>query len=153
MSAGDAAITVQPIPTLAVMPLRCALLRPGLPPETAQFEGDDEAGTVHLGAYRADKAEPVGVVTLVTRPFADQPERPAFQLRGMAVAAELQGHGVGRQLVEQCFAVARERGKKVIWCNARTPASGFYRILGFEIIGPEFEIPTAGPHYRMWRAL
>lgn len=153
MSAADAAITVRPIPTLAVMPLRCALLRPGLPPETAQFDGDDEVGTVHLGAFREGETEAVGVVTLVERPFADQPQRRAFQLRGMAVAAELQGSGVGRRLVEECFAVARKRGKDVIWCNARTPASGFYRVLGFEVVGAEFEIPTAGPHYRMWRML
>jgi hypothetical protein len=36
-----------------------------------------------------------------------------------------------------------------VWCNARTPAVGFYEKLGFSTIGEEFELPPIGPHYLM----
>jgi hypothetical protein len=40
---------------------------------------------------------------------------------------------------------------KLIWCNARTSAVGFYSKLSWEIAGAEFDIPDVGPHFRMWR--
>jgi len=37
--------------------------------------------------------------------------------------------------------------------NARVPAAGFYTKLGWTIASEQFEVPTAGPHYRMWKRL
>jgi GNAT superfamily N-acetyltransferase len=79
----------------------------------------------------------------------DEPGVPAIQLRGMATAAEAQRTGLGRALVMGCVAFAREKGARLLWCNARTYAAGFYSKLGFEIVGKEFDIPDVGPHYRM----
>jgi len=46
---------------------------------------------------------------------------------------------------------ATASGKPLIWCNARTSAVEFYRKLGWEILGTEFDVPDVGPHFHMWR--
>ena len=61
------------------------------------------------------------------------------------------GAGLGRLVLEECFAVVRERGGSVLWCNARLVAVPFYARLGMAPVGPEFDIPGIGPHYVMWR--
>ncbi len=49
--------------------------------------------------------------------------------------------------------IAAEKGVRILWANARKPAAEFYRKYGWEIVSEEFEIPTAGPHFRMVRRL
>ena len=36
-----------------------------------------------------------------------------------------------------------------MWCNARTPAVGFYQRHGWVVASEEFEVKTAGPHFKM----
>jgi predicted GNAT family N-acyltransferase len=36
-----------------------------------------------------------------------------------------------------------------VWCNARTPARGFYERAGFAAVGEEFALPDIGPHFLM----
>lgn len=126
----------------ALYDLRLRILRPGFPPEAAVFPGDDDAATVHLGAF-TDEGRCVGIASL----YANQ----GLQLRGMAVEPERQGTGVGAALIRRIHEVAAERGE-TLWCNARVSAVGFYRRLGWETEGEEFDIPTVGPHYIMrWK--
>jgi len=134
------------------LPLRHPILREGLPRETAIFTGDEAETSQHFGAFLDGKL--VGVATIHFVPLLDRPDfDPAYQLRGMATAPEVRGMGAGRALVEACVEAAREAGAHWIWCNARTPAAGFYAQNGFKTTGGIFEIPTAGPHVRMLRAL
>jgi GNAT superfamily N-acetyltransferase len=135
------------------IPLRHPILRAGLARETAIFPGDEAETSIHLGAFAAD-GKLVGVATLHYVPLLDRPDfDSAFQLRGMATDPEVRGQGAGRALVEACVVAAREAGAQWVWCNARTPAAGFYSRHGFKTTGGIFEIPTAGPHVRMMRAL
>ena len=129
------------------MPLRQAVLRPGRPMETAVFAGDDLASTKHFGAFR--NGQLLCVASLYDAELPNEPGVAAIQLRGMATAPEAQRTGLGRALVLGCIAYAREKGARLLWCNARTYASGFYSKLEFEIVGKEFDIPDVGPHYRM----
>jgi len=41
----------------------------------------------------------------------------------------------------------------LLWANVRKPAVEFYRKHGWIIVSDEFEIPTAGPHFKMLRQL
>ena len=146
------AFEVRPITAAETIPLRHAILRAGLPRETAIFPGDDAESALHFGAFADGNL--VGVVTLHFVPLLDRPDfDSAYQLRGMAVAPEARGLGAGHALVEACVAAAREAGAQWIWCNARTPAAGFYSRHGFQTQGGVFDIPTAGPHVRMLRPL
>jgi predicted GNAT family N-acyltransferase len=142
-----ALVEVRQISAAETVPLRHAVLRPGRPVETAYFAGDDLQSTAHFGAFRNGRL--LCVASLFEAELRDEPGVAAIQLRGMATAAEAQRTGLGRELVRGCVRFAREKRARLLWCNARTYASGFYSKLGFEIVGKEFDIPDVGPHYRM----
>jgi GNAT superfamily N-acetyltransferase len=136
--------------TLAeIMDLRHRELRPGLARHTAEFEGDDDEGTRHFGAFLAATGENVGCLSLMPRPWEGA---PAFQLRGMATRADLTRRGVGRVLLRFADeAIRAEGGPGLFWCNARVEAAPFYLRLGWAIVSDAFDIPGVGPHYRMLR--
>jgi len=128
-----------------ILGLRWTILRAGLPREAASFEGDDEPTTHHFAAVKNNQI--IACATFLRRPFDGE---PGWQLRGMAVRANLQGTGVGKQLLEFAESFVVSRGEsKLLWCNARVPASAFYVRQGWTIVGDPFEIPTAGPHVKM----
>jgi GNAT superfamily N-acetyltransferase len=135
--------------TLAI---RSEVLRPGREIEEAMFPGDGERETVHLGAFLDSKH--VGVTSLYHAALPEHPEiAGAWQLRGMATMPEVRGKGCGHALLKASLKYATDGGASVLWCNARIEAAEFYRKEGFEVIGPQFEIPDVGPHFRMWLKL
>ena len=140
---------VRLITAAETIPLRSAVLRPGRPLSAAQFPGDDLPTTKHFGVFGDGKL--VGIASLFSAELLEKPGVAALQLRGMATAPEVRGTGFGKALVIACEAFTRESGLKLIWCNARTSAAGFYEKLGWKIISTEFEVPDVGPHYRMSR--
>jgi GNAT superfamily N-acetyltransferase len=128
-----------------ILDLRWRVLRAGLPRQTAIFEGDEEPTTRHLAAVLDGRV--VGCATLLRRPWMNQ---PAWQLRGMAVDPQHQRRGIGTLLLQAIEGIVRAEPHSLqLWCNARTPAIEFYRRHGWQRVGQEFVIPTAGPHYRM----
>lgn len=154
--------TVRRVPAAVVRPLRTAVLRPHFVGRQATYD-QDETVAVHVAAYRdgADAPDGVGTIYVEAPPAANRGEIPAaayaegasWRLRGMATSDAARGSGLGRLVLEECFAVVRERGGRVLWCNARLGAVPFYERLGLEAVGPEFDIPEIGPHYVMWRAV
>lgn len=122
----------------ALHDLRLRVLRPGRPPEAAVWALDGHPDTVHLGAFQG--ATCVGIASVV-------PEE-GWRLRGMAVEPDLQGTGVGAALVHALQERFGQVGR-VLWCNARTSAAGFYVRLGFVIEGEPFDLPGIGPHVVM----
>ena len=144
-----ATVAVRPISAAETWPLRLAVLRPGRPLAAAQFPGDDLPDTKHFGAFQGPAL--VGIASLFRAEFPERPGVPALQLRGMATAPEVRGAGFGQALVAASVTFSRESRAKIIWCNARTSALGFYAKLGWEISGGEFEVPDVGPHFHMWR--
>lgn len=132
-------------------PLRQRVLRPHQPPEAMVYPGDDHPDTLHLGAYMGEQQ--VGVASLYREAPPGEVDPAAWRLRGMAVAPELQGAGFGRALLERCVEHATEQGGTRVWCNARTSAARFYTVMGFAVVGDEFELPGIGPHHVMVRSL
>ena len=131
-----------------IIDLRHVVLRDGLPRSEAIFPGDDSDHARHYGAFEDDRL--IGCVTLHLNEWEKQ---PAWQLRGMAVAADARTSGVGRTMIEVLERDLDDSPIRQLWCNARVPASGFYVKLGWKIVSEQFEIPTAGPHVRMTRRL
>lgn len=125
-----------------ILALRWAVLRPGRPEAEARWPGDDAAQ--HWLVEDSDRV--VAVLSLFPSPMPGG--GPAWQLRGMAVDPARRGEGLGRGLLE---AALRALGEPV-WCNARTGAVGFYTALGWQVVGPPFDIPGVGPHLRLVRA-
>jgi predicted GNAT family N-acyltransferase len=133
-----------------VIDLRHEILRAGLPRETAVFDGDAAPTTRHIVAVTAG-GRVVGCATVHLNQWNG---RPAWQLRGMATAADFRGRGLGRRMLAYLeSAVLAGSPVRQMWCNARVPAAGFYQRLGWRVVSEAFEIPTAGPHVRMTREL
>ena len=144
-------LSILPITTSQTLPLRHSILRPGRPITSAHFPGDDHPTTHHFGAFRDSQL--LGISSLYLAEMPEMPKLHAFQLRGMAVAPEARGTGLGRELTLACSAFAKENAAELLWCNARTEAAGFYHKLGFQIVGERFDIPDVGPHFRMMLSL
>ncbi len=143
-------LVVRRVTAAQIRPLRHAVLRPNHPESSAVFPGDDEPTTAHLGAYRDGHL--VGIASLYAEARRGAPQAGgAWRLRGMATAPDVRGQGVGRALVEACVRQVAEWGGGELWCNARTPAVGFYEGAGFEVVSSEFDIPGVGPHVVMRR--
>jgi GNAT superfamily N-acetyltransferase len=138
-------ITCRRAAVAEILPLRHRILRTGLPFEAARFEGDSDPATRHYAAVTGEV--PVGCLTLIPSAWEG---RPAWQLRGMATDANEQRKGLGRQLLEAAVADARvDEPERIVWCNARTSAVGFYEKLGWQVVSEPFDVPTAGPHVKM----
>jgi len=137
-------VVVRRVTAAETRPLRQRILRPQQRVEDLVYPHDDDAMTLHAGAFDGDAM--VGTATI--HPEALDGEA-AWRLRGMATVPEMRRKGCGAALVRACFDHARAHGGTLVWCNARTPARAFYEALGFETRGAEFELPNIGPHYLM----
>ena len=65
-------ITITRVPAYALHALRHRMLRQGLPPEAAHFEGDDEPDSAHFAAIDGNHTV-VGCCSIVGRPFPVDP--------------------------------------------------------------------------------
>lgn len=131
--------------------LRQAVLRPHQSLAEMAYPGDDDATTFHLAAL-AD-GEVVGIASVYTEPLAGEPGEHQWRLRGMATAESHRGVGLGGRLLDRAVAEVVERGGRLLWCNARVSASGFYLRRGFAQRGDVFELPGIGAHVVMTRAV
>jgi GNAT superfamily N-acetyltransferase len=142
-------VVVRQVDAQACRPLRQQLLRIGQPPQASVYPGDDDPRAAHLGAFEPDGTL-VGIATLCKpedRLAGIPPYRsPGLRFRGMAVAPTHTGKGVGALLVAELRRLARERGAKELWANARASAVGFYVKQGFKVVSSPFEITGLGPH-------
>ncbi|MFT7497450.1 MAG: ribosomal protein S18 acetylase RimI-like enzyme [Porticoccaceae bacterium] len=127
--------------------IRKEMLRKNIP-LTEKTEGDFKESTFHLGALI--DGELVSVATFVEN------KNPYFQgnqyrLRGMATDKVYQGKGLGRKLILKAEEILKVRKADVLWFNARIGALDFYKKLGYEIIGEEFDIQYIGGHFNMYK--
>ncbi|MCP4867848.1 MAG: GNAT family N-acetyltransferase [Proteobacteria bacterium] len=127
-------IVIQRVERDVILPLRGQVLS-SEEARVGAFPGDMATETRHWAALL--DGEVVGCVSVMNL--------RGWALRGMAVAPEQQGAGVGRALVEVVHA---EVGAPM-WCNAREDAVGFYARMGWTAVGPRFVIQHHGPHQRM----
>ncbi|HEX8002560.1 MAG TPA: GNAT family N-acetyltransferase [Mycobacteriales bacterium] len=122
--------------------LRQRVLRPHQTKDEVRAQGD---GAPQLAVYVEGRL--VATANVRPEPMPGDPRAGDWRLRGMASEPELRGRGFGAAALRAALDYARERGAARVWCNARTPALGFYERHGFAVVGEEFELPDAGPHY------
>jgi GNAT superfamily N-acetyltransferase len=141
-------VTVVELTAEETYPLRLEVLRNDTPSRAAAFAEDELPGTTHLGLR--DGAEIVAVSTWIPKPYLDE---AALQLRGMAIAAHLQGQGLGTILLEAgCTRAATV--VPLVWARARDTAVPFYVRHGFTIEGDGFiDEQTAKPHHLIIKRL
>jgi len=144
--------TVTSVALADIMQLRVAVLRKGTPATECNYLEDSYPDVVHFAIIHEGTA-----VATSTWFMSECPEKlgvSAMQLKGMAVADELQGAGLGALLIDAGLALAKERGATIVWARARDSAMGFYEQLGFTSTGDGFvDGPTAMPHHIVVRTL
>lgn len=124
--------------------LRNSVLRKPLGLTFSITELDNEKHNIHIGAFQDGKL--VGCCMLI-------PEgAEIIRLRQMAVQNELQGKGIGKELILFAENYARDKNYKTLSMHARKTAAGFYQKLGYKITGDEF-IELSIPHYIMEKVL
>jgi GNAT superfamily N-acetyltransferase len=133
-----------------ILPLRQRILRVGLGIEEASFPGDENSTTLHAAVFDHDS-----VISCSTLMLDAWEGRPAWRLRGMATDSHWQSRGIGGALLQYLIDWAITDSPdpqriRMFWCNARVPALAFYQRLGWVVDSEEFDIPTAGPHRRMF---
>ncbi|GIW73261.1 MAG: hypothetical protein KatS3mg102_2803 [Planctomycetota bacterium] len=148
---GEAVVLV-PVDAARTRPLRQRVLRPHQRAEELVYPGDDAPATLHLVACAAGGTV-LGVASIYCEPPPGTQDQSAWRLRGMAVAEEVRGRGIGSRLLQRCLAHARRQGGSWVWCHARLGALGFYRRHGFVAEGEPFELAGVGPHRFMRREL
>lgn len=131
--------------------LRQRVLRPHQALKDMAYPNDLHEDTLHFGAYV--KGQLVGIASIYHEDQEGKLKTGSWRLRGMAVDPEFRGKKIGEKLILACVKNVQETGAKMLWCNARTPAIGFYEAYGFRKKGQEFEIKGIGPHFVMVKAL
>ncbi|HEV2888819.1 MAG TPA: GNAT family N-acetyltransferase [Frankiaceae bacterium] len=89
----------------------------------------------------------VATANVRPEPMPGDPREGDWRLRGMASDPAVRGRGYGAAALRAALDHVREHGGRRVWCNARTGAMGFYERHGFTVVGEEFDLPDAGPHY------
>lgn len=156
-------MSVERIPAAGSYALRHAVLRPNQDFDSVLWPGDEESGTATFGAIEETAGTVVGVATVFREPAPFDPvvvgvagavpelESATWRLRGMATRQDLQGRGIGTMVLGAALSHVVAEGGRLLWCNARVGAIGFYERAGFSTFGDEWELPTVGPHVVMWR--
>ncbi len=130
-----------------VIPLRAQMLRPGKPLLASHFQGDSDEQSFHLGAFVENKLVSVASFYFDKHPDIDEPYQ--YRLRGMATLPEFQHQGFSKELLKMAFPIIKQNQCKLLWCNARESAIGFYEKVGFIKLSEVFDIPEIGPHILM----
>ncbi len=124
--------------------LRSTVLRPNQPKANWTFDTDSDARSLHM-ALQDDSSDIVAVVSILPEKH-ESCDGCQWRLRSMAVREELQGRGLGGQLISAVLAKL-DGG---VWCTARKNVEGFYKTYGFTVVGDEFTMNNM-PHVRMMR--
>ncbi len=97
--------------------------------EIKEMELAKDFNGIHFGLYHNDDL--TGVVSLFE-------EGTTAQFRKMAVLPLHQGKGFGKHLLQYIIAFCKQEGIQLLWCNARTSATGFYEKIGFVTNGEPY---------------
>jgi len=104
--------------------------------EFVQLKEDDLGA--HYGVFTNEK-----LVSIVSCFFTDN----EMQFRKLATLEQYQGQGIASGLLKYILNLAKQKGVKKVWCNARKNKKGFYEKFGmkdanktFSKAGQEFTI-------------
>lgn len=119
--------------------------------ENCVLPTDNLDGTFHIGAIKNNKV--IGTSTYLIDINPKFEEKNQYRLRAMATDPDVQGSGVGAEIINYALDVLKKKGVKLLWCDARLKACGFYEKLGFNVLGEIYEVPVIGPHKLMYKEL
>ena len=119
--------------------------------ENCSLPTDFEPGTFHVGALKDGRL--VGTSSFLVDINPKFEEKNQYRLRAMATDPDVQGTGMGAAIIARGLDELKKRGVKLLWCDARLKACGFYEKLNFNVLGDIYEVPVIGPHKLMYKEL
>jgi GNAT superfamily N-acetyltransferase len=128
-----------------VVDLRYRVLRQPLGMQFSEEQLKKEGGYLHLALLQNN--QPVATLQLLQ---SDRPDH--MQMKQVAVDPDLQGRGIGAELIRFAEDEARQRGIHLLFCHARETAVPFYLQQNYTIIGDVFS-EIGIPHYYMEKYL
>ncbi|MFN2747075.1 GNAT family N-acetyltransferase [Bacillus sp. z60-18] len=131
--------------------IRHRILRPNQPLEACMYETDLLGGTFHLGGYYRGRL--ISIASFHKAEHSELEGQKQYQLRGMATLEGYREQKAGSTLIRHAEELLRKKGADLLWCNARTSVSGYYKKLGFSEQGEVYDIPPIGPHILMYKKL
>ena len=134
-----------------IRPLRNLVLRPNLPIDTTYYDLDNDIETFHLASIMDNTIISIG--TFYPENDIELQTKNGYRLRGMATHPKFRRKSAATKLMKESFVLLKEKKCDVLWCNARLVAVEFYKSLGFKITGKIFDIPSIGPHYKMYKSV
>tara|TARA_B110000046_G_scaffold177001_1_gene203303 strand:+ start:1235 stop:1684 length:450 start_codon:yes stop_codon:yes gene_type:complete len=145
-------VEIKKVDASQIRDLRYKVLWPHLEgPDACQIAPDSADSTFHMAAIADGKV--VGTATLIVDINPRFTEKNQYRLRAMATDPEMRGYGVGAQLVMKAIEELKKKNVKLLWCDARLIATGFYEKQDFKIKGRVYQVPKIGPHKLMYKAL
>jgi GNAT superfamily N-acetyltransferase len=112
--------------------IRRRILRAGDLTASFDYEQDHASSARHFAGVLDDRIVVSASFFLVPAPI--RPELVSYQLRFMAVEADVQGKGYGTVVLDTAEAVLRDLGAQQLWANARDTALGFYLSTGWSLV-------------------
>lgn len=125
--------------------LRSSILRAPLGKELSDEDVAGEDQQIHLGFFQNQQLMGC-IVAKSIRAGQD------IKLRQMAIAAEVQGKGLGRRLLRDAESLLRDQGFREIELHARKTAIPFYEKQGYMAVGDIF-LEQGIEHIRMQKTL
>lgn len=119
--------------------------------ENCSLPIDKDETTFHIGAILNN--EVVGTSTFLIDINEKFEEKNQYRLRAMATDPKIQGTGTGARIINKAIEELRKKNVKLLWCDARLMATGFYEKLNFKVHGDIYEVPVIGPHKLMYYEL
>jgi len=105
---------------------------------------NDDLSRDHTDIIMIGKYEGKVIACLMLHPL----DGSELQLRQMAVYDHWQGKGIGSMLVSAAEKYGGEKGYAKMILHARQVAVGFYKSMGYIVVGDEFE-EVGIPHFMM----
>ena len=112
------------VQTDVILKFRQAMLWPDKPLSHVAVLGDDTA--THLCLRQNGEICAAGSFF---------PDGDRVQLRKLAVHPDLRSKGIGKQLIQAGIDIMKDKGARLLWCDARVESLGFYEQIGFSVEG------------------
>jgi len=119
------------------IPVRHRVLWPDKPTQFCHVGYDNDGW--HFGFYLDQELVSVASV---------YPNNDSARLRKMATLEEVQGQGIGTELLEHIITTIRNKGIRHFWCDARETVTEFYERFGMQSEGKRFYKSNV-PYFKM----
>ena len=124
--------------------LRTEVLRKPLGLQFTETELKKDEEDIHWGLFKGDSIMACLTLTVV--------DKKRVKMRQVAVNTNVQGTGLGKQLSGAAEKYAADKGFEIVFCHARETAVGFYKSMGYEVVGDRF-VEVNIPHYVMQKRI